>query len=220
MAKIFLIFFFLILAQSIFALNYGEGNYSNNFYGTGYYVNPEDNTVGGALENVPASSGGYAPQTYYTDEFFQSKGNNFRLRYNDKINFVVNFTNHTLTINNFNSTIARVSIQSKPITAYLEKGILYEFDLNNNSVKDVRVRYDGMNNTKAMIFIREIVHPKDNNIKSENEQESFNNPQPKFKSAKSSMYIALALVIAIFVIILFFVLHRNRRKKKYRHKIH
>jgi hypothetical protein len=74
----------------------------------------------------------------------------------DKIRFVARLKNHTLTLNQFNSTAARVLIQSNPINAYLQKGVLYEFDLNNDSIKEVRVRYGGMNGTKAMMFIQEI----------------------------------------------------------------
>jgi len=111
-----------------------------------------------ALSPPPTNGGGYAPKTYYSDEKLPIEGNNFNLRVWDKIRFVVQENNHTLTMMQFNSTSARAKIESEPITTWIEKDVFYEFDLNNDSVNDVRVRYDGMNQSKAMIFIQEIVY--------------------------------------------------------------
>ena len=80
----------------------------------------------------------------------------FGRHYFDKIKFVVSFTNHTLTLNKFNATTARVLIQSDPMTAYLERGVLKEFDINNDSVMDIKLRYDGLDGIKARMFIQDI----------------------------------------------------------------
>lgn len=190
---IFCSLFLFILLPLAFAYNYSEGNYSNSFYGTGYYVAPEDNTDNEVSEQTvtTTSGGGYAPQTYYPDEKIQTLGNNFELRHNDKIKFVVNLTNHTITIQTFNSTTAKVLIQSHPITAWLEKGILYEFDVSNDSINDIKVRYDGMNNTKAKMFIQEIIYP---SYESGITGDDINNPsetKSKLESAKNNKYLIL-----------------------------
>jgi len=153
-------------------------------------------------------SGGYAPQTYYTDEKLSTNGNNFTLRYNDKIKFIANLANHTLTLNNFNSTSARVLIQSDSITAYLEKGELYLFDLNNDSVNDVKIRYAGMNNSKAIIFIQEIELAINTNgsknIQAESNKETF-----KY----NNLIFILGLMVFIGVVILASVLLKRPKKR-------
>lgn len=215
---IFCSLFLFILLPLVFAYTYSEGNYSNSFYGTGYYVAPEGNTDNEVSEETTTtiSEGGYAPQTYYIDEKIQTQGNNFDLRYKDKIHFIVNFTNHTLTMQNFNSTIAKVLIQSNPINIWLEKGILYEFDVNNDSTKDVKVKYGGLNGTKAMMFIQKIVYSSDEPGITGDAVNNSPETKSKLKSIKDNKYLILG-IITIFTIgiVLFFILHKHHRKRRY-----
>ena len=75
----------------------------------------------------------------------------------DKYLFEVKENNHTLTLNFRNSTHARVTIQSEPIVALLEKDVLYEFDVDGDGENDIKVRYDGIGEgNKAMLFIQGI----------------------------------------------------------------
>lgn len=155
------------------SLNLSNGNYSWNMQctdntGLTKTTKARSLTVNGTqtvdeenqtITNNQTTYSSYSPQTFYTDSNLPSVGNNFNMFRNDKIKFIVHSVNHTLTLGNFNSSTARVVIQSNPITAYLQKGTLYEFDLNNDSVNDVKARYNGMNKTKAMIFIQEIIQP-------------------------------------------------------------
>jgi parallel beta-helix repeat protein len=170
-------------------------------------------------EDVPESSstsGGYAPKTYNTDEQFPTEhGNNFNLRFNDKIRFVVNLTNHTLTLDQFNSSTAKVLIQSEPITAYLQKGIMQEFDVNGDGKNDVRVRYDGLNNTKAMMFIQEMVYHLNN---SGGNRQAINNSLGVQSKDYNYLVIAGVIVISVIIIILAFVLHKKHKKRRYYHK--
>lgn len=157
---IFCILIVFILLSFVFAYNYGEGYYSDSFYGTGYYIASEEaNSNEISEETTTTSEGGYAPQTYFSNEKLSTEGNNFSLRYNDKINFVTNFTNHTLTMQNFNTTHAKLKIQSDPLIVWLEKNVSYEYDLDNDSVMDVKVMYEGRDNlNRAKVFIQEIVY--------------------------------------------------------------
>jgi hypothetical protein len=173
--------------------------------------------------STSSEGGGYALQTYYTDEQFPTEqGNNFNLRFNDQIKFVVNLINHTLTLNQFNSSTAKVLIQSNPITAYLQKGIMQEFDVNGDGKNDVRARYDGINNTKAMIFIQEIVYPSNKEIvyPSNNDTQDIKKQQEVsnslgIQSMKNNyLYLVLVLVIVIMTTIFVLVLHRHHGKRR------
>jgi len=198
---IFCILFLFILLPLVFAYNYGEGNYSDSLYGTGYYVAPEDNTTNETSEELSAtSSSGYSPKIHYLDETLFSNGNNFNLRYNDKINFFVNSANHTLTMQNFNSTTAKVVIQSNSITVYLQKGVLVELDLNNDSVNDVRVRYDGLNKTSARIFIQEIKAVSEQVVDDKSVVENFEDK--KIDNFNWKLFWMVVLIIVILCLII------------------
>jgi len=117
-------------------------------------------TVSATAEASSSSGGGggssSVTQTYSVSEKSLNDGNKLNLNTNDKISFAVQASSHTLTLNKFNSTTATVKIQSDPITAVLEKGISQKFDINNDSVNDLIVRYDGMSSGKAMVFLQSI----------------------------------------------------------------
>jgi hypothetical protein len=182
------------------------GNGSTHNYNTSntraYVVNATPETV----EETDTSST-YYPKTYYSNEYLPTTGNNFNLRYTDKIRFVVRSVNHTLTMQRFNSTTARVLIQSNPITAYLLKGTLYEFDLNNDSVNDVKARYDGMNGTKAMVFIQEIV-PKVAEVPVTNKTEVSNEVKTEEKIEDISYSYWKEILSVIIVLLISFAIWR------------
>ena len=113
---------------------------------------------------------------------------------------------------NFNSTHARVKIESEPIVTWIEKEILYEFDLNNDSFKDVRVRYDGINNSKAMMFIQEIVYDSGITVDAVGNSSEINS---ELKSNKSKYLIMVVVLVLIVGIILAFVLYKSHRKRRY-----
>lgn len=211
---IFYTLFLSILLPLVLAYNYSEGNYSNSFYGTGYYIAPEDNTGSQVSEETQTttSGGSYVSQTYFTNEIFPTQGNNFNLRYNDKIRFIIQRKDHILTMNNFNSTTAKVKIESNPIIVYLQKETLYEFDLNNDSAKDVRIRYDGINKTKAMIFIQEIIYPSKESEITEDEVDDSQGG----KSTKDNKYLNLVIIIILIIgIVLLLIFYKHHRKRRY-----
>ncbi len=170
--------------------------------------NPSSNGGGGN------GGGGYAPQTYNANDLFLTHGNNFDLRYNDKIKFIVTINTHTLTMQNFNSTTAKVIIQSNPITEWLQKGILYEFDVNNDSVMDIKVEYGGMNSTtkKAMVFIQKIVsYAEEGSISGDSTDNSPESQLPK-DNKYSILWIILIFTIAV---VLFFIVYKYHKKRRY-----
>jgi hypothetical protein len=154
-------------------------------------------------QTTPSS---YSPKTYFSDVKLPTEGNKFNLRHNDKIKFVVQQNNHTLTMQNFNSTHARVKIESEPIITWIEKDVLYEFDLNNDSIKDVRVRYGGINSTsrQAMMFIQEIVLVAEESLISSNVIVDFED-----RIIKKNNYL---IWIILFVVLLMVVFLKNKKK--------
>lgn len=169
-------------------------------------------------------------QTYTADEQFSGVGNEYNLKVSDKIKFSVGSTSHSLTLSKFNPTTATVIIASNPITAYLQKGILYKFDMNDDSVKDINVRYDGLVSGKASIFMQgiETVAPEvgvDTVDTSLGDEEAAVNDVAsdqglgadtslgESKSSTAKIIIVIALVVIAIVVIFFLIFrkHKNRR---------
>jgi len=76
----------------------------------------------------------------------------------DNVAFTIKSSKHTLSINKFDATTIVILIQSEPIVASLSIGSLYEFDLDNDSLKDLRMRYDGIDYETGfpILFIQKI----------------------------------------------------------------
>jgi len=187
------------------------GNGTTNNYNTSsifvYVVNTTPETV-----QEETSSSSYFSKIYFTDKKFSTEGNEFNLWYTDKIKFIARYVNHTLTMQRFNSTTARVLIESNPVTFYLQKGVLYEFDLNNDSINDIKARYDGMNKTKAMIFIQEIVPVNIELIKEKTAVSSEVKTEEKIADLEYSDWKVYFIVIALVLLILFLVWKKFAKK--------
>ncbi|MDD5054240.1 MAG: hypothetical protein PHG04_02580, partial [Candidatus Nanoarchaeia archaeon] len=108
-------------------------------------------------QETPSSSLILQPLTYYADENFSKTGNTYGLRTIDSVVFEINKTNHTLKVNEFDFEWVKISIFSEELTATLEKGETYEFDVNNDGLNDVNVSYLGINNSRIMIFIQQLL---------------------------------------------------------------
>jgi hypothetical protein len=104
------------------------------------------------------AGGGYTPKTFSTSIESFSKGYFFEMFFKDKIIFNTMDENHTLTLEKYNSTHARVIIRSEPIIANLEINNTQEFDVNFDGETDVLVRYNGINKLGlASVFIQGVV---------------------------------------------------------------
>lgn len=148
-------------------------------------------------------------KVYYSDENFTQKGNFFRLKHNEKIKFIINSTNHTLTLLNFDLNTARIKIESEPIIKYLTKGVNYEIDINFDGIEDIQVKYDKIIENKAEIFIKEIFPLNVQEITNQQLDIPVLN-----KEEKSFYWIIFFLIILFSLSILFF-----KRKKKRRYKL-
>ncbi|MCH8520164.1 MAG: fibronectin type III domain-containing protein, partial [Nanoarchaeota archaeon] len=119
-----------------------------------------------ASSSSSSSSSGSTPtttqaQTYtFTNAQVQS-GRSQNLRVNDRIQFSARQSSnnqtstHTLTVDQFNSASARVTIRSTPqeVTLPLNQDVLV--DIDGDGVNDIIVRYTGFTSAQAQIFIQE-----------------------------------------------------------------
>jgi len=185
--------------------SFGNLNSTNVSFSVAVPAQAEEGTTTGSS---------YSSQTYFTGNNFLAGGNNFNLRANEKIKFVVNFTNHTLTLNSFNFTTAKIKIESGIIVAYLEKGILKYFDLDNDSVNDLKIRYDGVNNTQAIIFMQEIKYEKEKINSSVKVEEVIADADKKeFNWNLSWLILLIVLILSISLLLLFFLYKKHRKKR-------
>jgi phenolic acid decarboxylase len=214
-----------------FSDNVGNTNSTPVYNLTTIYY-PGTNNDNGATGGSGGSSTS-SPTTYTVDAQFSSgAGNEYNLKVSDKISFPVSSVSHSLTLNKFNSTTAKVTIQSTPIITTLQKGVLYEVDTNGDSVSDVRIRYDGLVGGKAAIFIQEIPVPVvtnptgevANNNPSEtagntntNTNEGATNTTPVTSNSSKLKWgiIIIAIVIIAIVLIMMLVARKKDKKKRY-----
>ncbi len=116
---------------------------------------------------------------------------------------------------NFNSTSAKVKIESDPLIVWIEKDVLYEFDLNNNSVNDLRVKYEGINNTKARVFIQEIILPSEENYEKPSIEKdvAYENKELTKSARENYLYLLVAFVIFILTGIKLLLTKKSKNKR-------
>jgi len=162
-----------VVNNSVQGLYYGEHTYDvfvNNTHGK--HAIQQRSVVlsasGTAPSNPGGSSGGsssswntgYAAQTYHAPNPNVQTGYSNDLRINDRIVFEATHTsnlavvNHTLQLNSFNATHARVTITSEPQTIWLALGQETPVDVDGDGKYDVIVRYDGSAGGQAKIHVR------------------------------------------------------------------
>lgn len=107
----------------------------------------------------PPSGGGSTTQTkpnYNLNREFYEQGEVFQMGRKNKISFKHQEETHTITLNRFDSSSARITIQSDPITVDLNKGDFKEFDLEGDGEEDILVLYNGILDGDAQIFVQKI----------------------------------------------------------------
>ncbi len=167
-------------------------------------------------------SGGYISNVYYANEQFNSDGNSYSLKLSDRIRFAVDLTNHTLTLNKFNSSGAQVTIQSKPMVVYLEKGVEAEFDLNYDGVNDVTIKYEGVHllSRKAKLFIQKKIPTKVQPVQQEEIVIQSNSPSleeklvisPEVKSERKKNYTSYLIILIIFIAMAFLLFSKEKKQ--------
>lgn len=167
------------------------------------------------------------PTEYAADNQFSTVGDEYTLKYLDKISFTVGSSGHSLTLNQFSITEARITIASTPMSATLQKGVLYSYDLSGDGVNDINVRYVGMVGTKAVIFVQGIAPvvsppaeetpatPSENT--NDNTNDGTNSVPSETINSSSSPWKIIIIVVVILVIILVVVLLTKKKQKTKRH---
>lgn len=140
------------------------------------------------------------------------EGRVFSIKSKEGIIFEVKSKLHTLTVNEFNTTHTRVTIESEPIIANLEMGIFYEFDLDGDSINDIRVIYEGINNSEAIIFIQEILY------EHQDDEDTFSSENGLIKEEKKYAFLDFKVLVTIlfFVIVLslYFIIRKLKNSNK------
>ena len=171
-----------------------------------------------------------APTEYATDSQFSNTGDEYTLKFSDKINFAVGSSGHSLTLNQFSAGEARVTIASTPISATLQKGVLYSYDLSGDGVNDINVRYIGLSGPKAVIFIQAIApvvsppaeEPATTPTETTTPTNTNTNPDEGTPAttptvSTPSPWKTIIIVVIILVIILVVVLLTKKKQKTKRH---
>ena len=187
------------------------GNFSQEVSSSNDSNNNNNNN--GDSSNQGTKSSGYSSNTYYNDSNFFIKGNSFYLYDSDKIMFSVQSVNHTLILDYYNSSSAKVTIHSNPIEVYLEKGVAKMVDLNNDKINEVRVVYNGLSNSKAILFIQEI-NPS-SNLSSETipKKSSFSEVSSNVPSGSSFNWILILWLVLLIVVMSFIIFGKHKKKK-------
>lgn len=104
----------------------------------------------------------YYPRTIILDAFDFSQGYKEGLRLNERYQFNATHSSnnqnfiHTLRLNRFNATHADVTIQSDPIRIVIAKDINEYVDIDGDGQADILVRYEGIENGRAVIFVQQL----------------------------------------------------------------
>jgi hypothetical protein len=191
-------------------------------------------------ESNPPSGGGGGSSgnssfTHYLNREFYEHGEVFNLKKSHRISFICHSESHIFTLERFNAKSARIRIESNPITADLEKGISQQFDLNNDSIDDIRAIYEGVSGSEAQIFFQKIVettgesiiditYPGTGNIDDTDNSEPTNTndnnlgpQQGSTNSKSSSSKVILFSVITIIIILISLSLIGKSEKERKEH---
>ncbi|MEM0465270.1 MAG: hypothetical protein QXW97_01050 [Candidatus Pacearchaeota archaeon] len=172
-----------------------------------------------------------------------NKGYTKELSIKDKIKFIVNNENHSITLINITSSVAIIDISSKSQQAILNIGEAKKFDVNSDSYFDVLIRLNSIKNKKANLTISSL-HEKISSKESEKEDESnptlstahsnndlsssednnkinnqyiLNSEKGKINS-KYLIFISVIISVVILIIIAiisFLIFYKNKKKKRY-----
>ncbi|MFT4327012.1 MAG: hypothetical protein ACMXYK_05910, partial [Candidatus Woesearchaeota archaeon] len=110
-----------------------------------------------------SSTTGRVAQTFVVPNPDVNEGNRQTMQVADRVEFEARHTSdrqiniHRLTLNRFNQTHADVTVQSDPIRNLIALNEEWYVDLDGDGEYDIFVRYDGIENGRAIIFIQEVV---------------------------------------------------------------
>ena len=175
-------------------------------------------------------------QNYTIDDVQLSKGYNAALKKGDKIKFRKNNENHTLTLNNFGTNFADITIESNLIELNLSIGESKKINLTSGDYYDLVVKLEGINGVKVNITIegiQEVIEkpnltPINNQTTSSNTNKSKgqvytiqtmsasqNQSGPVINKETKIIVIVLVLAILTFLVTHFYRLY----KKSFRHLV-
>ncbi len=188
------------------------------------YVAPVEETP----QRGGSSTTGRVAETFVVPNPDVNQGNRQEMRVADRVEFEARHTSdrqintHRLTLNRFTTEIADVTIQSDPIRMVINRSINYTVDLDSDGIDDILVRYDGIENGRAVIFIQEIVREEEVVAVEEpitEEQPVVEEVTPEVvaedvQEQQPPQWMALLLAIVLILAVLWFVIATKKRKKR------
>jgi parallel beta-helix repeat protein len=172
----------------------------------------KENEIENEEENsISSTTNKYTPEIKNISDSELEEGKEINLKNLDAINFKIKDKENTLKLIKFNNTAAKIQIKEEVIT-WIEKGIVYEFDLNNDSIKDIKIIYEGISiNPYGAKFLIQLL------IKDLGQEKEFEEiDQKKDKSNENKFWI---IIVAILVtIILFAIIYLKRKKQPVKYK--
>lgn len=141
------------------------------------------------------------------------EGKELNIRNLDKIKFKISNQDHTFTLMQFNQNSANIKIESDPIITWIEKGVTYEFDLNNDGINDILIRYEGIGSNPygAKIFLQEIKREQETLIGDQIEDEIYIKEEKNYNKI-----IIIGLLIILIVAIIILSLNKKKKPVKYK----
>lgn len=182
-------------------------------------VSAQDVSGNNASRSVSMSTedcGGYSPRTFSAESNEISEGYSQLLRVGDQYSFSVVGESHSMTLDSFNSTSAQVTLRSEPIILFLEKDVENLVDVNSDGTDDLLLRYEGIENWMAKIYVEEISVDSDDSAESSDGEQS----SEDFESENVEYLImVLSVIVLAGVIVVWFYLQGRKHKLRKGRKI-
>jgi len=167
----------------------------------------------------PSGPSGSTSTTYSISSYELNRGYFNDIKTNDKFKFPLGNQNHTMTLNSFNETTAKVTIQSTPIAVYLLKNIKKQIDINSDGILDIELMYGGpIIGSKATIYLGIYTEPaggnEQNGTTDENNGAADENEEDNKDKSLSRIWLFSLLIVLIGVIILGLIVFYKFRSMK------
>lgn len=168
-----------------------------------------------------STSSGTGSPTYRPTAEKLSQGYRVSLGKNYKMQFKVEDSTHTLSINQVGGDSVTLTVASTPQQATLAKGESKDFDVSNDGFSDLRVTLVGINNGKADLIFQSIheestvaTAPVEDSEDLEGDSAQNVEGASEESQSRATTWIILVVVVVIVVALIVALSRRKPRKKK------
>jgi hypothetical protein len=203
-----------------------SGTYNVTTSSSEYHIESTSGSTGSSGSGSGSSTNSYSPKLNETEIGYTKK-----LSKGDIIKFMLlDKSNHTLTINEINSSYIKLTIKSEPINITLFIGQTKKLNLSSPDYYDISLRLNSIENNKAdltLMTINELIIKDDKKIIAHDENEIQTDDEPIKEEPDnentSNMFIIfipiILMILIIFILIVIFILIikktiKNKSKKR------